>query len=139
MAELSRRDFLHMLRLGLLSLSGVLAAGGLLRFLGSEADPSPKTTFDLGPAGDYPPDSRTVIPEVPAVLVHNAAGFAAFSLTCTHLGCGLKESAGGFACACHGSQFDAIGTVTHGPARRPLHALRVDITPEGALRLVKSA
>jgi Rieske Fe-S protein len=45
----------------------------------------------------------------------------ALSLECTHLGCRVApRPAGGFACPCHGSRFDADGRVTSGPARRPL-------------------
>ena len=38
---------------------------------------------------------------------------------CTHLGCvpiGHQGSFEGWACPCHGSQFDAVGRVRHGPA-----------------------
>ena len=37
----------------------------------------------------------------------------------THLGCvpiGRQGSFEGWACPCHGSQFDAVGRVRHGPA-----------------------
>jgi Rieske Fe-S protein len=45
----------------------------------------------------------------------------ALSLECSHLGCRIAPlPAGGFACPCHGSRFDADGRVTSGPARRPL-------------------
>ena len=51
----------------------------------------------------------------------------AFSPWCTHLGCAYhweskhSEAAGGcFVCPCHGSRFDANGTVLEGPASRPL-------------------
>ena len=42
---------------------------------------------------------------------------------CTHLGCIPKLNAGddgGWACACHGSQYDASGRVTRGPAPKNL-------------------
>ena len=42
---------------------------------------------------------------------------------CTHLGCIPKLNAGedgGWTCACHGSQYDASGRVTRGPAPRNL-------------------
>ncbi len=38
---------------------------------------------------------------------------------CTHLGCvpiGHQGNFEGWACPCHGSQFDAVGRVRHGPA-----------------------
>jgi ubiquinol-cytochrome c reductase iron-sulfur subunit len=42
-----------------------------------------------------------------------------FQTLCTHLGCALEERAaadGGWICLCHGSEFDAAGRVTRGPA-----------------------
>jgi len=139
MVDLSRRDFLNVVRSALLYLTGGLAAGGLVRFLAADTHPAPQTEFDIGPAADYPMGSRTVIPEVPALLAHTAAGFSAVSLTCTHLGCSLKESPEGFACVCHGSRFDANGGVAHGPAKDALQPLRVEVVADGRLRLIKSS
>jgi len=135
MPELSRRDFLKLARNGFLYLSGALALGGLLRFLDFDPNPAPKTEFDLGPASNYPLNSRTLLSDPPAVLLHAKKGFSALSLVCTHLGCTVKNSAQGFACPCHGSRFDADGIVTHGPADKPLHSLRVEVTDEGNLKL----
>ncbi|MFO0682321.1 MAG: Rieske (2Fe-2S) protein [Sandaracinus sp.] len=50
-------------------------------------------------------------------LVRTEQGIAAISGRCTHLGCGVAPTAeGAFHCGCHGSEFAADGTVTHGPA-----------------------
>ena len=135
MSDLSRRDFLKLVRNGLLYLSGALALGGLLRFLDFQTDPAPQTEFDLGPASNYPLGMRTVLQEIPALLVHSEQGFTAFSLVCTHLGCIVKQSADGFACPCHGSKFDAQGNVLHGPANKQLRSLRIEQTPDGHLHL----
>lgn len=135
MAEVSRRDFLKLIRDGFLYLSGGLVVGGLIRFLDSEANPTPKTVFDLGASSRYPLNSRTVISEPPAVVIHNETGFSALSLVCTHLGCTVESNSQGFACPCHGSHFDGNGNVIQGPAKRPLQSLRVQITEEGNLKL----
>jgi hypothetical protein len=71
MSELSRRDFLKLVRNGFLYLSGTLALGGLLRFLDFDPNPMPKTEFDLGPASNYPLNSHTVLSDPPAVLLRN--------------------------------------------------------------------
>lgn len=135
MPELSRRDFLKLARNGFLYLSGALAVGGLLRFLDYDSNPTPKTEFDLGPASNYPVNSRTPLSEPPAVLIHSEKGFSAFSLVCTHLGCTVEKNAQGFACPCHGSRFDADGKVAHGPAAQPLRSLCVEVTEKGNLKL----
>jgi len=135
MPDLSRRDFLKLARNGFLYLSGVLALGGLLRFLDYEPNPAPQTEFDLGPASNYPLNSRTLLSDPPAVLLHTENGFSALSLVCTHLGCGLESNSGELTCPCHGSRFNADGKVMHGPANKPLHSLRVEVTAEGNLKL----
>jgi len=130
MSDLSRRDFLKLLRDGFLYLSGALAFGGMLRFLSHETNPARKTEFDLGSVENYPLGSRTSIPEIPALLIHTESGFTALSLTCTHLGCTLEPNETGFACPCHNSAFDVDGNVTHGPAVTPLQVLRIEITED---------
>jgi len=128
MTNLTRRDFLKLVRDGFLYLSAALATGGLLRFLSYAPASEQKTEFDLGSVDDYPVGSRTSIPEIPALLIHAESGFTALSLTCTHLGCTLEPNDNGFACPCHNSAFDAEGNVTHGPAVKPLRSLRIQIT-----------
>jgi cytochrome b6-f complex iron-sulfur subunit len=135
MPELTRRDFLKLVRNGFLYLSGALALGGLLRYLDHDANPMPQTEFDLGPASNYPLNSRSIISEPPAMLVHTEKGFFALSLVCTHLGCTVEKKDQGFACPCHGSRYNEDGKVTHGPAEKPLKPLRVDVTPEGKLKI----
>ncbi len=135
MSDLSRRDFLKLARNGFLYLSGALALGGLLRFLDYEPNPAPQTEFDLGPASNYPLNSRTLLSEPPAVLIHADSGFTALSLICTHLGCTVEQRPDGFTCPCHGSRYDANGNVTHGPAQKALPALRLEVTEKGHLKL----
>jgi cytochrome b6-f complex iron-sulfur subunit len=133
--SLSRRDFLKLARTAVLAASGLLGLGGLLRFLSYPSQPPAPTEFDLGPASQYPPGSRTVLPDVPALLVHSASGFTALSLVCTHLGCTLASQPEGFTCPCHGSRFDLRGNVQRGPASKPLSALRVESLPDGNIKL----
>jgi Rieske Fe-S protein len=113
----------------------MLGMGGLLRFLDFDSEPPRKTEFDLGLASNYTMDSRTVLPSIPALLMHTQSGFAALSLVCTHLGCTVDEQPGGFVCPCHGSRFDAQGQVLGGPAVRPLRTLRMELTEDGRLLL----
>jgi len=135
MPDLSRRDFLKLARDSLLALSGLLGLGGLIRFLDFQTEPPAPTDFDLGLASDYPLGTHKVIPDVPALLIHDASGFSALSLVCTHLGCTVEEKAEGFSCPCHGSRFDPQGEVTRGPANKPIIKLRVETTEDGHLHL----
>jgi len=127
MTNFSRRDFLNLARDGFIYLSGALALGGLMRFLGYDSNPAPKTEFEIGAADDFPLGSRTLLTEIPAMLIHSPDGFVALSLICTHLGCTLEEDSRGFSCPCHNSAFDAEGGVTRGPAAKPLRRLRVEV------------
>ena len=133
--KLSRRDFLKLAQTTLLTASGLLGLGGLVRFLSYASQPPAPTEFDLGPASDFAPGARTVFPDIPAVLIRSDNGFIALSLVCTHLGCTVESQAEGFACPCHGSRFDLQGKVKRGPASMPLPALRVEISPDGKLKL----
>ena len=135
MTELSRRDFLKLARNGFLYLSATLAVGSLIRFLSYDSNSEPETEYNLGPASMYPVNSRTVLSEPPAVLIHSENGFTAFSLKCTHLGCTVKADGQGFACPCHRSRFGQDGEVVHGPAKQPLNVLRVAVTSEGNIQL----
>jgi Rieske Fe-S protein len=56
------------------------------------------------------------------------SGLVATSIICTHMGCEVEVAEGGrsLACPCHGSQFNADGSVRHGPATRPLRRYLVD-------------
>ena len=134
-AQLSRRSFLALAGKSLLALCGLLGLGELLQYLSYQPEPSAPAQFDLGPGGNYPPGSRTLLPQAQAVLVHTEAGFTALSLVCSHLGCALKPSEGGYACPCHGSRFNQDGSLRNGPASQPMRALKVEETPDGRLIL----
>ena len=133
--KLSRRDFLSLAWKLSLALSALLGLDGIFHFLGFQAEPPRQTKFDLGPEKNFPPGSRTVIPEAGAILLHNLDGFTALSLLCPHLGCIVEEKAGGFACPCHGSRFDKDGALVRGPAPNSLKTLQLETTPEGNLIL----
>ena len=135
MKKLSRRDFLRLATNSLLGLSGALGLGGLIQFLSYEMDPAPPSQYDLGSAGDYPPGSRTLLMNIPAVLIHNNDGYLAFSLVCTHLGCTVEQKDGEYECPCHGSKYNDKGDVTHGPANTALKKLRVEINETGNIIL----
>jgi len=131
MNRLSRRDFLKIALRSLLAGSGLLGLGMLAKYLGYQGDQLPKTEFDLGAVENYPPGSHTRLDEPPAMLLHTESGFAALSLTCTHLGCTLEQEQDGYVCPCHGSRFAGDGQVQKGPAVKPMSALRVEVNGAG--------
>ena len=61
----------------------------------------------------------------PVAVFRDDEGVYAISNICTHLGCIVKSTPEGFACPCHGSRFAPDGSVTKGPAPRPLAWLKV--------------
>lgn len=129
----SRRDFLRLATTGLLSAAGLLGLGGLVRFLDYDSDPPRKTVIDVGPVAQYPVGSKTMLLQIPAMLISKPDGFSALSLVCTHLGCTVEQAENGFRCPCHGSRYDAQGNVTQGPARQSLHPLKVEVSSQGHL------
>jgi cytochrome b6-f complex iron-sulfur subunit len=131
MKKLSRREFLKLGINSLLGLSGLLGLGGLIRFLSFEMDPAPPSQYDLGPASDYPPGSRILLMQIPAVLIHDNDGYLALSLVCTHLGCTVEQKGKEYECPCHGSKYDDKGYVTRGPSSAPLKRLRVETNEAG--------
>jgi cytochrome b6-f complex iron-sulfur subunit len=131
----ARRDFLKVTTSVVLATSGILGVAGLLRFLDFDSEAPRKTEFDLGAASKYPVGSRTLLPDVPALLIRSQTGFAAMSLICSHLGCTVDEKPDGFACPCHGSRYDSEGKVLRGPAIAPLRRLRIEVTGEDHLLL----
>jgi len=68
----------------------------------------------------------------PAYLLQPSKGtFLAYSAICTHEGCPVNYDHGlnGFACPCHGAQFDATtGAATRGPAKAPLQKFNVTVS-----------
>ena len=133
MAEPSRRDFLKLASHGVLAAGGMLGFGMLVRFLGHHSGASRQTIFDLGLASEVPPGTRVLFPEIPAMLIHDDAGFTAISLVCTHLGCTLEINSDGFACPCHNSRYDRQGTVLQGPAVKALPTFLVEQDEDGHL------
>ncbi len=118
-----------------MTLSGLLGLGGLLRFLSYQSQPPAPTEFVLGTPGDYAVGSRTLLLQVPAMLIHSTAGFSALSLVCPHLGCTVDPEPDGFTCPCHGSWFGLQGQLVRGPAGRALTVLRVESQADGKLHL----
>lgn len=86
----------------------------------------------IAATSDIPEGGGVVFAAQKVVVTQPRPGeFKAFSSTCTHQGCAVKDVSGGtITCPCHNSTFDAAtGSPTGGPATQPLPAR--EITVEG--------
>ncbi len=136
--EVSRRDFLNRLSLGLSGLAGIVLGVPVVGYLLSPLlRPQPQQWVAVGPVDSFP-QGQTVLKPVadPSPLpwagqtARTAAwvrrtgpqDFIVFSVNCTHLGCPVdwKAQANLFLCPCHGGVYYADGTVAGGPPPHPL-------------------
>lgn len=120
-----RRDFLGMAAMWAAGSAAIFAVLGMLRLPRAAVVPAPSKTFKVALPESLPEGQAFVPPGRPVALYRDAAGVWAVSTICTHLGCIVKEKAGGFGCPCHGSEFATDGTVVRGPAPAPLPWLAV--------------
>ena len=114
----SRRDFLGQLWTWT---GAVLAAASgfvLFRALRSAAPPVREVALDAAAVARAVASGGAAVGEV--FVTGSAETPVALSLACTHLGCRVAGTPGGFACPCHGSRFDAAGAPVTGPARAAL-------------------
>jgi Rieske Fe-S protein len=148
-AALSRGRFLSGVTAGLGGLIGAAVAVPAVGFALGPAYGGEKWYWvDLGPLDAFPitgkasdPKSWTYTPVTferqpdggqlarrVVFVAHVASGgkvadddFVLVSNTCMHLGCPVQPTGGGFACPCHGGQYDKEGRRTAGPPVRPLN------------------
>jgi nitrite reductase/ring-hydroxylating ferredoxin subunit len=116
--------------IGAATLGFVLAT---FRFLVPNVLYEPSRRFDIGPPSNFPPDSVTLLPDQRLFVFNESDGFYVISSVCTHLGCNVKRGGPGFACPCHGSQFDSGGQVVQGPAPKPLSWYTLSLSARGRL------
>ncbi len=122
-------------------LRAMTAGGALLATTGAVAgcsggseqattpDP-PQTGGKLVAAADVPVGGGVKAEGRPIIVVQPQSGtIKAFSATCTHAGCEMKQVADGLInCPCHGSAFSVEdGSVKNGPARAPLREIPVSV------------
>jgi len=117
--------------------SGILSAFSNFVFLKPRATYGAPQRFSAGKPSDYPEGTRIAIEQRRVCIVREGGKLAAISTTCTHLGCIVGLSETGFACPCHGSRYDQDGTVTGGPAPKPLAWYKISLAPNGELEIDK--
>jgi nitrite reductase/ring-hydroxylating ferredoxin subunit len=123
MAPTSRRSVLQR----------ILAAGLTLPFIGIlVAMLRREQTASVPATVVIPPDVPIGLSVLEAAIVSRSDNgtIHVFSSRCTHLGCHIDRIVGDEAvCPCHGSRYRADGTVSTGPATRPLRPLRIEPDP----------
>lgn len=135
--QVKRRQLLGWLSGVGLAGSAILSAFSNFVFIKPRATYGAPQRFSIGKPDDFPAGSRLALDNRRICVVREGNKLAAISTTCTHLGCIVGLSETGFACPCHGSRFDHDGTVTGGPAPRPLPWYKVSLAPNGELEVDK--
>ena len=111
-----RRDFLGLAAMWAMGASALFALLGILRLPRAAVLPAPSKKFKVTLPESLADGEAFVPPGRSVALFKDKQGVYAVSTVCTHLGCIVKQSADGFACPCHGSEFLKDGTVKKGPA-----------------------
>ncbi|HEX4953990.1 MAG TPA: ubiquinol-cytochrome c reductase iron-sulfur subunit [Thermoanaerobaculia bacterium] len=120
--------------IGLLGATAVATLSNLLFFKPRVTYGEP-SRFRVGRPESFPLGTRLPLGQQRVTIIRSEAGMAAISNTCTHLGCVVATSEIGFNCPCHGSRFDAEGTVLGGPAPRPLPWFKCSLSPNGEVEV----
>lgn len=131
----SRRSFLQVFTWSALVLPIGIGCSGS----GSGAAPQPVGNVAAGNVKDLPVGTLQALAGQPLAIGRDDGGVYAMTLTCTHAGCDMASSGSvaidGISCACHGSRFDANGSVVSGPATSPLVHFAVSIDSAGNMNV----
>ncbi len=130
-----RRNFLSLAAIGSFVGAWAVALIGALRLPIPSVYPEASPRFRIGRPDLYPVGSATRIPGRNVWVFRDEKGFYVISAVCTHLGCIVDRSEGQFICPCHGTLFDAQGTLVSGPAPGPLPWLRIKSHASGSLEI----
>lgn len=123
----TRRDWLGLASLWAMAGALLFGAVGLLRLPKAAVLSSPSKKFRVVLPDTLASGEAFVPPGRSVAVFRDERGVHAVSQVCTHLGCVVKPGAAGFECPCHGSRFAKDGSVTKGPAPKPLPWLKVAV------------
>ena len=134
----TRRRFVGFFTVGFLVTNFLM----FLRFFFPRTIFEPKKVFRIGSPDAFGIGVDTGFQKSNRIwVVRNSERLFVIYARCTHLGCtpDWKESEGKFKCPCHGSGFDPEGINYEGPAPRPLDRAKVELTPEGQIKVDTSS
>jgi len=136
--ELTRRNFVSFLAWAGSAVGLVGGAGIFGRSFWPNVQYGPPSKFTIGKPTLYTDGSKQNIADQKVTIIRHGNKIGAISMVCQHLGCTVGASATGYDCPCHGSKYDDMGNVTHGPAQIALYWFGVNLTPSGDLQVDKS-
>jgi menaquinol-cytochrome c reductase iron-sulfur subunit len=145
-AAMSRQKMLTRATVGVGALMGaIIAVPVTVSALAPAFKVATSYPIDIGPVSLYPPIPKGQVPwhdvtleNAPddttglsrrLVFVRNDGSdkFTVIANTCMHLGCPVQANATGFACPCHGGQYNSEGQRIAGPPVRPLNRYETSI------------
>jgi Rieske Fe-S protein len=151
---MTRQKMVTRVTIGLGSVMGaIIAAPAAVAVLAPAFKQVKSYPVDIGPASLYPevgpgqipwhaatfesaPDDGSGLARRLVYIRNDGNGkFTAVSNTCMHVGCPVQANATGFACPCHGGQYDSEGRRIAGPPVRPLNRYDTSIDDRGHLIL----
>jgi len=136
--ELTRRNFMSLTGWTVTIVALIGSTGFFGRFFWPNVQYGPPSKFTIGKATLYPDGAKQNIADQKVTIVRHASNIGAISMVCQHLGCTVAASVTGYDCPCHGSKYDDMGNVTHGPAQIALNWFDISLTPSGDLLVDKS-
>jgi cytochrome b6-f complex iron-sulfur subunit len=135
---INRRSFLNCLGIGGVVATIFASVSAVARYLFPQVFYEASQIVKVGEPGAFATGTVNFLSGAKVFLHNSEDGFFAISSTCTHLGCIVSKTDGGFSCPCHGSIFDGNGKVKGGPAPRALPWYEVSMSPEGQLIVDRS-
>ena len=133
MSDITRRDFLNIIKKGLAATGlTALLAPFLAYFYPPSLEEMPAEAVSVGMVDDLKPGESVTVPfgRYPALVIHTTEGIKAYSAVCTHFACICKwdKEEEVIFCPCHEGYFEPLeGGVIFGPPPLPLQAIRVEI------------
>ena len=134
MSEISRRDFLNVIKKGLAATGFTALLAPFIAYLYPPSlEETPADPVRVGTVDDIPPGESLTIPfgRYPALVINTDQGFRAYSAVCTHFACICKWDGADkvIHCPCHEGFFEPYeGGVISGPPPTPLEKISLTIT-----------
>jgi cytochrome b6-f complex iron-sulfur subunit len=136
MSKVTRREFLKKVKFGVM-MAGMAAVAGpvVAYFYPPNLKETPSEPVLVSGLSELPKGSSKTMRfgRYPALVVHTAAGYRAYSAVCTHFACIVKwdDERGEIVCPCHDGFFSVEdGAVLSGPPPTGLRQLSVTVVDD---------